>query len=110
MSAVQKLLVGQIAHQLEAFWCDVHGVWVSGWAQAHGTKIDSGFLQSDSACRYRRILPAIGREPTVSSNRWQLRSGVFRIPRLPAASSGHVEPGDPTSDDFDRPRGAGAIA
>lgn len=49
MSAVQKSLIGEVAHQLEAFWCDVHGVWISGWAQAHGTKIDSGFLQSDSA-------------------------------------------------------------
>ena len=49
MSAVQKPLVGQVAHQLEAFWCDVHGVWVSGWTQVHGTKVDSGFLQSGSA-------------------------------------------------------------
>lgn len=49
MSEVQTPATAKVAHRIESLWCDVHGVWLSGWAQVHGGRIDSGALHSDSA-------------------------------------------------------------
>ena len=109
MSAVQKPLIGEVAHGLDALWCDVHGVWVSGWVQACGTKIESA-IPSERFCLYRnlRVSPAAGSKGTVSVARRQRGPGLFRVSSLPAVSPGHVERGHAASDHFDRTRGARA--
>src|SRR5262249_32809381 len=45
----KRLLARKVVHQIDALWCDVHGVYVQGWAHARDVPVQQAYLWSGQA-------------------------------------------------------------